>query len=245
MPIRSVLTGLILSVLAPMASASTVSVINGHHDITEHRSGGLIELGYTTNVFAHQPRGWDAAIAAGDTIVVEQRAVNGSNTADVQAFLSGGGRIVLLGDDSDITVDFYNDIFDTAIQFDAPVETTSWQRTQATVGTTFEDDTAELGFASSVYATTDALAAGSSVLYEGETGAQVFRSVFGEGDLFYIGWDYCCGASRSVYADYYEVLESAIGFNQVAAVPLPTSLPLMLAGLGGFGLLARRRRKTA
>jgi hypothetical protein len=228
-----------------MASALTVSVINGHHDITEHRSGGLIELGYTTNVFKHQPRGWEGAIAAGDTIIVEQQAVAGSNTADVQEFLNKGGRIILLGDDTTATTDFYNDIFDTAISFTAPTTPTSWTQTTAVQGTSFADDTEELRFASSVYATTDRLAEGSSVFYEGDTGAQVFRSSFGAGDLFYIGWDFCCGATPDVYADYYEVLESAIGYDRVATVPLPASLPLMMLGLGGFGLLARRKSQIS
>ena len=244
MPIKKMIAGLMLSVLAPVASASTVSVINAHHDITEHRSGGLIERGYTTNLFKHQPRGWDAAIAAGDTIVVEQRGVDGSNTADVQDFLTAGGRIILLGDDSDITVDFYNDIFGTSISFNAPIDPTTWSQTEAVLGTAFEDDAETLRFADSVYATTDALAEGSSIYYEGETGAQVFSSVFGAGELFYIGWDYCCGATPDVYDDYYDVLESAIGGRaNVAPVPLPASLPLMALGLGGFGLVARRKRQ--
>jgi hypothetical protein len=28
-------------------------------------------------------------------------------------------------------------------------------------------------------------------------------------------------------------------------IPLPAALPLLLAGLGGFGLMARRKRKAA
>lgn len=236
---------IMLSAVAPMASASTVSVINAHHDITEHRSGGLIERGYTTNLFKHQPRGWDAAISTGDTIVVEQRGVDGSNTADVQEFLNAGGRIILLGDDSDITVDFYNDIFGTSISFNAPTVSTSWSQTEAVLGTEFEDGAETLRFADSVYATTDALAAGSEIYYEGETGAQVFRSVFGAGDLFYIGWDFCCGATQDVYDDYYDVLESAIGNSAIVApVPLPASLPLMVLGLGGVAVVARRKRRT-
>jgi hypothetical protein len=240
------ISGLTFAVLAPMASASTVSVINAHHDITEHRSGGLIERGYTTNLFKHQPRGWEAAIAAGDTIIVEQRGVDGSNTADVQAFLNAGGRIILLGDDSDITNDFYNDIFGTSISFEAPTGPTTWAQTDAVVGTEFEDDVGALRFADSVYATTDELAAGSSVYYAGDTGAQVFSSTFGLGELTYIGWDFCCGATPDVYAEYYEVLESAIGASRnVAPVPLPAGLPLMLLGLGGVGLVARRKRMGA
>ena len=245
MPFKILIAGLMLSVVAPMANASTVSVINAHHDITEHRSGGLIERGYTTTLFKHQPRGWDAAIAAGDTIVVEQRGVDGSNTADVQDFLNGGGRIILLGDDSDITVDFYNDIFGTSISFDAPIAPTVWSQTEAVLGTAFEDDAETLRFADSVYATTDTLAEGSQVYYEGDTGAQVFSSVFGAGELFYIGWDFCCGATQDVYDDYYDVLESAIGNSAaVAPIPLPASLPLMVLGLGGFGFLARRKRQN-
>lgn len=34
-------------------------------------------------------------------------------------------------------------------------------------------------------------------------------------------------------------------YSKTAVVPLPASLPLMLAGLGGLGLLARRKKKRA
>ncbi|MGB3245626.1 MAG: VPLPA-CTERM sorting domain-containing protein [Sulfitobacter sp.] len=241
----------LFALFAPVANASTVtiagtvSVINGHHDITEHRSGGLNALGYITNVFSHQPRGWTAAIGAGDVIVVEQQGVDGSNTAQVQDFLTGGGRVIMLGDNSSLTTNFYNGIFGTSISFGAPTDPTTWSQTSAVVDTTFADDAAILDFASSVFPTSSTLAAGSTVFYEGDTGAQVFRSTYGAGDVFYIGWDYCCGGTRETYADYYQVLESAIAFDRVAAVPLPASLPLLLAGLGSLGLVRRLKCRKA
>lgn len=37
----------------------------------------------------------------------------------------------------------------------------------------------------------------------------------------------------------------AIDNLNVSAVPLPAGLPLLLAGLGGLGLMKRRKRKAA
>lgn len=38
---------------------------------------------------------------------------------------------------------------------------------------------------------------------------------------------------------------SALDIEALSAVPLPATLPLLLAGIGGFGLIRRARRKTA
>ena len=49
---------------------------------------------------------------------------------------------------------------------------------------------------------------------------------------------------------YFRVTSGSASISQIddtvpAAVPLPAALPMLLAGLGGLGLFARRRRKAA
>jgi hypothetical protein len=47
----------------------------------------------------------------------------------------------------------------------------------------------------------------------------------------------CCGSVNK--------LVGTISYADIAPVPLPASLPFLLAGLGGFGIAARRKKKAA
>jgi hypothetical protein len=47
-------------------------------------------------------------------------------------------------------------------------------------------------------------------------------------------------------ANGFPILDNIVlTFDDVTPVPVPAALPLLLAGVGGLGLMARRKRKAA
>ena len=154
--------------------------------------------------------------------------------------MSAGGTVIILGGNNSIT----NTLFGMTESYAfAGADLESFGKTAAATGTTFADDAATLRGLSSHHEVTSSVPAGITVYYGTPGNEIVFGKGVGAGSLFYLGWDYCCGGSLAQGNDWYGVLDSAIAFDSTAVIPLPAGLPLMLAGLGACGILARRRRQ--
>jgi len=231
-----------LSILAAQATATTIKVMDGSHDVkagTVAGHHGLDGLGHTSKLLADSSGGWATAMASSDIIVVEQDAADAATLATVGAWVSAGNRIIVLGSfesesGDDILEHFIGPV--TLAAVGAALE--PFATTAAATGTTFGDDAATLFGLSSHHEVTSALG-GIETFYAGAGDPIVFRKAVGAGDLFYIGWDYCCGGTVADANDWYGVLDSAIGF---AGVPEPSSIALV--GLAAFGFVASRRRRT-
>ncbi len=235
---------------ADAADAASVSVMNGDHDVITN-GPGLASFGHTSTLFQDSLTGHSDAIAAGNTIIIEERGLDAASVAAYQSFMNAGGRVILLGSYFTTGETFFNNVFGTSIDFadagggccgGAP-----FNQTAAVAGTTFAGGPASLETPSSTHRVLSGLPGGAEVFYENGVGeAVVFRMTLGAGDLFYMGWDYCCGNSTQEAA-YYDVLDSAIRFDDGTppAVPLPAGGILMLSGLVGLGALRRRKQQRA
>ncbi|MHC4957656.1 MAG: PEP-CTERM sorting domain-containing protein [Planctomycetota bacterium] len=235
-----VVTLLCLESSASLANADPISVIRGHHPVdtgTHSGSVGLIGLGHTTTVFTDDAGGWAGALALDDTIVVEQRI------ADVTAWVSSGNRLIILGDFTGTSnIELLNGVLSASMTVDAlGADLEPFAQTAAAAGTTFADDAATLFGLSSHHEVLSGLPGDATTFYEGAGDAIVFRSAVGDGDVFYIGWEHCCGGSIDQGNDWYGVLDSAIAFSS-PSVPEPGTVSMVLAALACGGFLVRRRR---
>jgi hypothetical protein len=241
-------TLLVLGVLAPFAAAAPISVINGDHDVINGTLAGhvgLNGLGHTSTLYADTAGGWGAALAKTDTIVVEQEAAGGSSHAAVAAWVSAGNRLIILGSYDfgfGENVALLNGVLGTTMSTEsAGADLEPFAKTAAAAGTTFADDAATLFGLSSHHEVVSGFPGGLTTYYAGAGDPIVFRATLGSGDVFWVGWDYCCGGTDAQANDWYGVLDSAIAFS---SVPEPGMMSMALAGLVFGGFLVRRRRRN-
>jgi hypothetical protein len=238
-----VATLLVLGVLAPIAAAAPISVINGDHDMINGTLAGhvgLSGLGHTSTLYADTIGGWTAALAKTDTIVVEENGADGIGAAAVTAWIAAGNRLIISGGwRSNLTL--MNGVLGTAMTT-AIVggDFEPFAKTAAAAGTTFADDAATILGLSSHHEVESGLPGGVTTFYAGAGDPIVFRTTVGSGDLFYVGWDFCCAGTAAEGNDWYGVLDSAIAFS----VPEPGMMSMALVGLVFGGFLVRRRRRN-
>ncbi|MGD2118291.1 MAG: hypothetical protein PVG66_08030 [Chromatiales bacterium] len=249
MNFRKIFYGLSLSscLLASNAWSVELNVIDGSHDVINGSSNSttsLVTLGHTSTLLSDSASGWSTATSESKTIVVEQDASDNANISDVQSFLSSGGRMIVLGGSDEFIGSFIDQIFgwSTTTAFNA--SGVPFSKVVANVtGTTFEDDPATIYGLNSHHEITNGTPAGAEVFYQGATGAAVIRATYGLGDLFYLGYDFCCGGTTEQANDWYTVLDSAINFAETEnGVPVPAPLALMGLGLAGLRLNQRRMK---
>ncbi|MHC4952568.1 MAG: PEP-CTERM sorting domain-containing protein [Planctomycetota bacterium] len=234
--------------LAPIADAAPVSIMRGDHpvDTAVHSPAGTVGLdgrGWTTTVHTDDAGGWAAALAGGAPIVVEQRGADFAGLGAVSAWVGAGNRLVILGDFGGLSnTNLLNGLVGGAMTFDAAgADFEPFAKTAAAAGTTFADDAATLFGLSSHHEITSALAPGGTTYYSGAGDPIVARWSVGAGDVFYVGWDFCCGGTAAQANDWYGVLESSLTFS---AVPEPGMLSMLLAAFAFGGFVYRRRRTS-
>ncbi|WP_120500816.1 VPLPA-CTERM sorting domain-containing protein [Roseovarius sp. EL26] len=247
--IKKVLTAGLLSLIGTSGFAASVSFMNGDHEISSYQSGIMSgTYGHTLTRYEDTTTAWGNAIAAGDTIIVEQSGDDGAgaNLAALDSFVSGGGRLIVFGGSGN--QDLLDALFGGNLT-DALGYTNSFTKTAAAAGTTFADDVATLVGLSSTHSLGGALPTGSTVFYEGSTGGStgnpiVTRTTKGAGDVFYLGFDFCCAGTDQQRNDWAQVLDSAITFDggDVSTIPLPATGWLLIAGLGGVASLRKRKK---
>lgn len=233
-----------LFLITGTVSASIINVINGDHNVISGGSyTGLSGLGYSTNLFNDTSVGWSSALGSTNTIVVEQNAVDGANTAAVSSWLTGGGRMIVLGDyGSGNTSSFLSPILGASTSAGSVSYSASATKTASATGTSFADDAATLVYGSSTHPIASGNSGIDEVFYSGTGGDWVTRSAIGSGDLFYLAWDFCCTIAQADANSWYGTLDSAINY---ARTDVPEPSALILLGLGMIGLQWSRKNKVA
>jgi len=227
------------------AQAVMISQMNGSHDVRYGEIGadpGTGGLGHSVDLYGDNGPGWAAALGSGaPVILVEQDGADGASTAAVKTWIMGGGQLIVLGGGStESGMVLLNAIFGTSMTTEFSSIPQTFTKTAAAVGTTFADDPTNLiGLSTHHEVSIGALPVGSQVFWEGAGEAIVFRSILGDGDVFYIGYDFCCGGTQALRDDWYDVLDSAIEYH--TAIPEPGTLALFGLGLAGLGVVRRRK----
>ncbi len=159
--------------------------------------------------------------------------------------MSGGGRVIFLGDfASESNFLRVNSILGGGLGVNGSYVASNYLKTAAATGTTFADDAADLDKLNSFHDITGVLPANTTVFFqEATTGdAGLFRSTVGSGDLFWFGYDFCCGGTATSRGEWVEALDSAINFDGggIAPVPLPAGGLLLISALAGICFVRRK-----
>ncbi len=233
------------------ASAQTTIIYSQGHNIdtTAAALGGVVvAAGNPTSGFADA----DLAAAIGDgttglygaydALVLGEDYASFSPTdqAAIAAFTTAGGHTVVLGAHGD-EVAFLNSVFGyVVVNFAAPsadnapisrVTGTGPPTLLALDGSWFIDS------------------APGTVLYTRDAGGDAaFIDSFGAGTVSWLAWDFCCGTSDAVEADWFSLLgTAAITATAAAAAPVPTLsewMLVLLVMLLGFVAMAELRRRV-
>jgi HYR domain-containing protein len=208
--------------LSGLAQAANVLYGSGHGLDTGRMStfGGHSLVG----TFSGNDSGWANALGGGlgafDAIIVGESAVINSTSlsattrSNIAAYVSGGGRIIVLGAHGFASREtfFFNNVFaySTTQQGTTCCGGSVAGTLQAgAAGTTFAGGPATLG---NLNLTVWLGNTPGTTMYSTSGKTLVFMDNFGAGVVGFLGWDFCCGGSSSERDDWYRALDSALGF---------------------------------
>lgn len=184
--------------------------------------------------------GWTAMVAglaSNDVLLLGQSSnVSNANSADVAAFVNGGGTVIQLwGSDMSLA----NAITGNSFVYSYGGIPASIAQTANAVGTSFAGLSAPLPGLNDHGAITVASLGSAVSMYEESGLSHVAVQAVGSGAYAFVSWDFCCGHSPSELAEWDDVLYAAATYT--APVPLPAGLPLVMGGLATLAMLRRRQ----
>ncbi|WP_120500232.1 VPLPA-CTERM sorting domain-containing protein [Roseovarius sp. EL26] len=230
------------------AQAATVSLFSdpSHGDVggeVANQSADLTATGNTVNAFSGTgDAAWAAALAGADAVVIPELEVDGvsdnlsaSTLTAIADFVTAGGNLVTTGVFGQ-GLTFINDVFGTSLTGTQFVPDSSITATGLL--TEFGAGPATLTSLDAVDGANLASLGGATSVYETGAFSTVFTFGFGNGNVTFLGYDWFDGQD----GDWATVQDIAVNLG-ASQIPLPAGMPLLLAGLGAFGI-ARRSRKA-
>jgi hypothetical protein len=198
---------------------------------------------------------WSTALATANIIIIPQTsstsALSATTRANIATWVNAGGRLIVQHTTENI--DLLNSVLGSSIAYvygGYGTGTPLIPRTAAAVGTTFASAPASLpmlddhgGIVAS------SLPTGALSIYElGGTTHVMIRQV-GSGAVAFFSWDWCCGDTPAMRAQWDSALAAAATFSgsfAVISTEIPTlsewGLIIMSAMLGLTALIAMRRK---
>jgi Ca2+-binding RTX toxin-like protein len=137
---------------------------------------------------------------------------------EVRDFVSGGGTMVVHGDDNGNFTSLLNELFGTSVAIGAIYESEearpTYTRRPAANGTTFADDPDSLEGNNGTYSLNkDSLPDNARVLYGNSNDAAVVIIPYGTGQVVFIAWDWYDPAADGQDDGWFDILDSAVSLR--------------------------------